>query len=54
MAKVLKVDGRTFVQPDWKTYDKEYVTVLNDNRRERRELNMLLLQMKVDELAKTL
>ena len=56
MAKIVKMNGGTFLQRSWQDDPKNYdwVTVLNDNRRERRELNKLLLEMKVAEMAKSL
>ncbi len=43
MAKVIRVDGRTFVQPNWHDDDRDSFTMLNDNRRERADTNKMKL-----------
>lgn len=56
MAKIVKLNGGTFLQRGWRDdkANNDWQTILNDNRRERRELNAILLQLKVDRLAKSL
>lgn len=43
MAKLVKVNGRTFVQPNWQDKETDIFTTYNDDKRERKDTNKLKL-----------
>lgn len=56
MAKVVRYDGRTFLQPRWQDQaeNKAWPTAVRDNLRERTDQQATRLQMRADELTKVL
>lgn len=56
MARIVKLNGRTFIPADWRDLpeNKDWQTIMLDNRRERRGLNAILLSLKAEQLAKSL
>ena len=53
MARIIKVDGRTFIPPDWRELpeNKGWHTVMSDNRRERADVLPIMLQARADQIA---
>lgn len=53
MARIIKVDGRTFIPTDWRELpeNKGWYTTMLDNRRERADVLPIMLQAKANKIA---